>query len=557
MARQSPAGAELSSQKLRTKNWSWRVSLAPKVDLARCRFPDWLSWALLSIVVGIGAFLYLHDLDAQPFWLDEAITESVALSRGWAFVKLAFARETNMAFYYLVLHWWLTLVHPSDFTIRLLSVMCAVSALPMLYVVATKLFDERVGLAAALLLAVNPAFLSHAQDARTYSLTVLLTLTSWSAFVDCARAPARLAILKYVAATTLAVYSHSLAVLIIPAQALSLLYLQPEWCKRRPLLLAMSLVGLLLVPILLLTAYWYGGSEEWIAKKIGPPGWASLREVAVTFAGGIAPPRIRQRSLELLTALGFAMFVAGWVRDMRPATFRPGAYACSAIALVTPIALLMCISQAIPLFIVRYVLICLPFFILIVAVGLCRFTDRRLAASGVVLFALLSLWADHDYYYYTEGRPRWQEAIRYVDRSAREGDNLVFVPAESRLEFDHNLKRFCSRTIGLSVIYPQWNSVYEVGGMYYRNDELSDAALTLTPSRLWVVVEPELAEISVRRLVAQLSMRYPSVTVRDFGQISIIFCAFGSIQRHALATVPNLQFAAHSLWPGPTKLLLE
>ena len=515
------------------------------------------AWAALAMVIGIGVYLDLHRLDAQPFWLDEAISESIGLSSGSAFVRLAFARETNMAFYYLVLHWWLALVHPSDFTIRLLSVIFSVAALPVLYVLASKLFDESVGVAAALLLAVSPPFVSYSQEARSYSLAILLSLVSWSSFIDCAREPTRLARLKYVVATTLAVYTHSLAVLIIPAQGLTLLYFQREWSNRCPLLLAMSLVGLLLVPMFILTAYWYSGGEEWIARRIGVPGLASLREVAVTFAGGIAPPLLRQRSLEVLTALGFAMFVASWVRDMRSATFRPGAYACSAIALVTPIALLMCISQAIPLFIVRYVLICLPFFILIVAVGWCQFTDRRLAASGVVLFALLSLWADHDYYSYTEGRPRWQEAIRYVDRSAREGDNLVFVPAESRLEFDHNLKRFCSRTIGLSVIYPQWNSVYEVGGMYYRNDELSDAALTLTPSRLWVVVEPELAEISVRRLVAQLSTRYPSVTVRDFGQISIIFCAFGSIQRHALATVPNLQFAAHSLWPGPTKLLLE
>ncbi|MBV8137952.1 MAG: glycosyltransferase family 39 protein [Deltaproteobacteria bacterium] len=90
----------------------------------------------LAIVVAIGVYLDLHRLDAKPF-------------------KLAFARETNMAFYCLLLHWWLALVHPSDFTIRLLSLICAVAALRVLYAVATKLFDEPVGVAAALLLAIN------------------------------------------------------------------------------------------------------------------------------------------------------------------------------------------------------------------------------------------------------------------------------------------------------------------------------------------------------------------------------------------------------------------
>lgn len=493
-------------------------------------------WAPLVIVVGIGVYLDLHNLDSQPFWLDEAISESVGLSSGSAFVKLAFARETNMAFYYLLLHWWLALVHPSDFTIRLLSVICAVAALPVLYVVAKKLFDERVGMAAALLLAVNPTFVNYSQEARCYSLAILLGLLSWSTFIDCAREPTRLTSLKYVATTTLAVYTHSLAILILPAQGLTLLYLQREWSKRRPLLLAMSLVGLLLVPILILTVYWYSGGEGWIARKIGVPGLASLREVAVTFAGGIAPPRVRQRWLEALTALGFAMFLANWVKGLRQPRFRADGYACAAIALVTPIALLMSISQAIPLFIVRYVLICLPFYILIVAAGWCQFKDRTVAASGVALLVLLSLWADQTYYSYS-ARLNWRQAIDYVNSNARDGDRLIFVPAYVRFEFDHNLKRFCPRRVEFSVIYPQWNSVFEVGGKYYENDELSEAALKLTPSRLWVVIEPELAEISLRRLVADLGTRYPSVRVRDFGRLWIIVCAVGS---SAVPSVPHL-----------------
>ena len=157
------------------------------------------------MVIGIGVYLDLHRLDAQPFWLDEAISESIGLSSGSAFVRLAFARETNMAFYYLVLHWWLALVHPSDFTIRLLSVIFSVAALPVLYVLASKLFDESVGVAAALLLAVSPPFVSYSQEARSYSLAILLSLVSWSSFIDCAREPTRLARLKYVVATTLAV----------------------------------------------------------------------------------------------------------------------------------------------------------------------------------------------------------------------------------------------------------------------------------------------------------------------------------------------------------------
>jgi hypothetical protein len=41
----------------------------------------------VSNLVGMGVCLDLHRLDVQPFWLDEAISESIGLSSGSAFVK--------------------------------------------------------------------------------------------------------------------------------------------------------------------------------------------------------------------------------------------------------------------------------------------------------------------------------------------------------------------------------------------------------------------------------------------------------------------------------------
>lgn len=97
----------------------------------------------------VAASLDLHNLGAQPFWLDEATSDAVANSHGMTFVTQAFEREVSMAFYYLTLHGWLMLVPPSDFNIRLPSAIFGVGAVVALYVLARKLFDPAVGLAAA------------------------------------------------------------------------------------------------------------------------------------------------------------------------------------------------------------------------------------------------------------------------------------------------------------------------------------------------------------------------------------------------------------------------
>ena len=177
------------------------------------KYLDAKTWCRLALatIVAVAAWLDLHNLGSQPFWLDEAFSAAVANSHGMSFFKLAFEREASMAFYYLTLHEWLRLVSPSDFNIRLLSSIFAVGAVVALYVLARKLFGPAIGLAAAALLAVNPLFLSYAQEARSYTLTMCLTLMPWSFLIESCREPKLLNLGTYVGSTTLAIYSHNLA----------------------------------------------------------------------------------------------------------------------------------------------------------------------------------------------------------------------------------------------------------------------------------------------------------------------------------------------------------
>jgi len=477
----------------------------------------------LALAVIAAASLDLYKLGSQPFWFDEALSGAIASSHGAAFIDLAFVREASMALYYLTLHIWLTLVPPTDFSIRLLSTIFAIAAIPSLYLVAAELFTPATGLAAALLLAVNPFFLSYAQEARSYALVVFLTLMSWWFILQSCRKPRFLNLATYVCVTTLAIYAHNLAMLIVPAQGTAVLCLRRDTRGLVRIAGAMLAVCLLVLPLFFLAARFYDASADWIAVGIGRPGLGALREVAVSFVGGIAPPRIRQRSLEALFAIGFCTYLWRSVTVARNQSAETANYICAAAAFGMPIALLWGVSQIFPLFIVRYVLICLPFLLVMVAAGWVESLSRWVALPALALLVLLSLWADRSYYS-TPSKPEWQQAIEYISKNIHYGDKLVFAPAIGRFEFDHSIKRFRSSDIQFAIVYPRWDSFFEVNGEYTGSPALTRAALNATYERLWIV-EIQLTGDRTEQLLSQVIAKYSVVRRKEFRGISVIFCA--------------------------------
>jgi hypothetical protein len=429
-----------------------------------------------------------------------------------------------MAFYHLTLHAWLLLVRPGDFDIRLLSTVFAVAAVPALYLLGTELFDPAVGLAAAILLAVNPLFISYAQEARSYTLTVFLAVMSWLFLIRCCREPQSLNFAKYIAAATLTIYSHNLAMLMLPAQGATILFIRGNRGDRVRLISAVCAVCVLALPLFPIAAHWYHGDADWIAASMGRPGLRALREVAISFAGGIPPPRIRQRLLEALFAAGFLMCQWQFAVAFRKRSADTGSYECVAFALGVPIGLLMAVSQVFPIFIVRYVLISLPFFLLITAAGWSGFRRRWVGALGLTLLVLLCLWSDQAYYSHPD-KPAWRAAIRDITNNACYGDELAFVPAYGRFPFEYNLRGITQSPAPITIIYPRWNSVFEMAGQYVGSPALMNAALKRACPRLWIV-QSHLTGSGAGRTLNGIISRYPIVLHKEFRGISVFLCAY-------------------------------
>src|ERR1019366_5989820 len=99
---------------------------------------------------------------------------------------------------------WVQCGH-SEFYIRSLSAVIAVATIPAIYWLARLLYDGRVALVAAALLACKAYSVRYAQEARSYALLLLLATLSSAFLIAFIREPVRRNRVGYVLVSILAV----------------------------------------------------------------------------------------------------------------------------------------------------------------------------------------------------------------------------------------------------------------------------------------------------------------------------------------------------------------
>ncbi len=171
-------------------------------------------WLALVATTALGAVLQLHAITAKSFWLDEGSSITMSQLDWFNFLRILWRREMNMMLYYLLLRGWLHL-GDSVAWIRGLSVVFAVAAIPAIFFLGRKMLGTRFGLVSALLLSVNAFQVRYAQEARSYSLLVLLLIISTYFFVSGIESGRRRDWNWYIVASSLAIYAHFFAVLVV------------------------------------------------------------------------------------------------------------------------------------------------------------------------------------------------------------------------------------------------------------------------------------------------------------------------------------------------------
>ncbi len=136
-----------------------------------------LTRFLPALIVVIAAALRLFRLGSQSFWVDEFFTlQNVAVAPG-SITATALAVNNAPPLYFFLVWPFRALLGEAEWVLRLPSALCGILAVPLLYRLTFKWSRcRRTALIAALLLALNPLHLWYSQEARNYTLILLLLL---------------------------------------------------------------------------------------------------------------------------------------------------------------------------------------------------------------------------------------------------------------------------------------------------------------------------------------------------------------------------------------------
>ncbi|MGH2522474.1 MAG: glycosyltransferase family 39 protein [Anaerolineales bacterium] len=134
----------------------------------------------LTLILLVAAFLRFRHLGGPSFWLDEAYTWYLTFPSWrevWGVMMLI---SDTSPLHYLATRLTVPFFGRSEFALRFVALSAALLALPVVYRVGRTMFNRRVGLIAALLLALSPFAVWYARDARPYGFYLLFAaLALW------------------------------------------------------------------------------------------------------------------------------------------------------------------------------------------------------------------------------------------------------------------------------------------------------------------------------------------------------------------------------------------
>ena len=401
--------------------------------------PATLIVALLTIA---GAWLRLSHLGAKSLWLDEGATVALARTSWRHFAWVWWHGEASLqTVYFLLMRGWM---HGglSEVWLRLPSALFGIASIPLLYMVARKLMPAGPALAGTALLTFSPAAIYYSQEARSYSLAILLVLLSTYFFVLAVECGRRRDWALWTLLGIASFYTHYFAALVVVAQAISLFFKAPPVPWRKAFVCG-SLILLAALPGL---SYVFRAPPEnlhflWMPR-------ATPREIwhLAKFFGGSG----------VKVAVALVLWVAGVSMIFRQRrAVEAGSFWRGVLIVLwatVPAIILGMISIREPLFLQRYMVFSLPATVLLAALGMEALGKWRIGLVLVVGLCAMSL--PTIVRQYRKPRENWRAASDVVLSSATTGDAVAFFPFYTRIVFDYYRDRFGLEAPPLQVFAP-------------------------------------------------------------------------------------------------------
>lgn len=369
----------------------------------------------LSVVVLIAASLRFFKLGTWSFWIDEIFT--IQAAQNVSMESLAWPRVSL-----ILTSLFLRMTDVSEWNARLVPALIGIITVPVLYILARRLFDRHVGLAAALLLAISPWHIFWSQNARFYTSLLLLCLLAMLTLYVGIEKDRPWHLVASLVLFGLAAIERFTALLMAPAVVCYLILVPLFWSKERPRGFRIRNLLILTVPAIAIgflegysyiangASMFFGTLDQFIFNPIDDPlrlatfiGFSfGIPLMVLSFFGGMY--LLLQKS-----RLGLLLFLGAFL----------------------PVVLLTVLSP----FIFtkdRYVFMTLPFYVVLAAVAIREMMVRYKGAAVALAIGVLAMLVGDAvgdnllYYQINHGNRRdWKGAFAMIQAQGSPGDVIV------------------------------------------------------------------------------------------------------------------------------------
>jgi len=328
-----------------------------------------------------------------------------------------------------------------EIAVRSLSAICGILSIFIIYQIGCQLFNRKVGLISSFLLAISPFHIHFSQEARSYSLLLLLTLLSFFLFIKVLRVDNanKSHFVYYAIANILLIYTHYFGLFIVTSQ---ILYFILYWNKHREIrnnfLYAQLATGIAFLPWLPL----FVGFSIPLSKGGSQPSVSSIIATLKVYSGGQNFLLLTFFFLGLLGLFSIKGLSNKWSFEKPLQAVKQFSSKISveresillliwcAFLIVIPWLISQIPSRQAVIYNTRRTISALPAFYILVANGISTFTRRKslypLFIAILIMIAGFSYPGLQHYYTYYQ-KAQWREAANFVELNSRVDSDVIII----------------------------------------------------------------------------------------------------------------------------------
>lgn len=393
----------------------------------------WSEWVPVLLIVGLGLCLRFFKIGEHGFFIDEVYTALVV--NGKADPELV-AFDSIRPLYFELMKYW-ALIRQDEVWLRLFSTIFGAANIALVYQLGKMVANRKVGIVAAILVALSPMEIHYSQQARMYTLGSFFALLGSICLSDALSVGRKISLFGWALSRALMILTLPLTAVLIGVDII-LAASNPERKKFLPHLLGwLVVVGLCWLPVL---------QNMWNLNKNSPydewrgnlpvPLASDFTTMIINFTCSAIPlqewkgPPV-QDLFSIAYVLAFACVLAiGIFANKNKSAVLWG---------VAPLFGIFALSYfAKPLLITRYCMFTAPFIFIVVACGFVQLWKAH-KPSAILMQTLfvLAIGLNLNYYYSHQIHEDWRAATNYVMSKEKTGDEIVVWNYHSNYSFPY------------------------------------------------------------------------------------------------------------------------